>query len=117
MHWAWLESLTKPFSSLVTPLAERIGNWLGRRKPRLYVHLNSPQLLWCVATEKQRNGPDLEMMQVFLSAQFNHDDEKQTVVIMDGFPEGTQNRLPGMSQFSVVVQFESRRNSLFTFFQ
>jgi len=101
MHWAWLENLTKPFSSLLNPLAERIGQRLGRRKPRLYVHFNPTQLVWGIGTQKQTREPDLEMMHIHLTAGFNHDDDKQTLVIMDAFPEGTQNRMPALSQFEI----------------
>src|SRR5438309_1268550 len=96
MNLPWLENLTKPFASLLNPVAERIGNWLGRRKPHLYVHFEPTQSLWCLA----RNG-DQELMQAMFSADFNHDDTKQTLVIVDAYPHGTNVEIPGTNKFSV----------------
>ena len=96
MNLLWLENLTKPFASLLNPVAERIGNWLGRRRPRLYVHFEPTQSLWCLS----HNG-DQELMQVMFSAGFNHDDPKQTLVIMDAYPSGTHVEIPGNDKFSV----------------
>ena len=100
MNLAWLENLTKPFASLLNPVAERIGKWLGTRKPRLYVHFNAA-MNWSMGYQRQPDGHHLEMMHVHLDADFNHDDDKQTLFIMDAFPEGTENRIPGFSRFVI----------------
>jgi hypothetical protein len=96
VNLAWLENLTKPFSQLLNPLLERIGNRLGRRKPHLYVHVNVMQAIWCIA----KNG-DVEIMQAVFWAEFNHDDPKQTLVIMDAYPVGTRPQISATSKFSV----------------
>jgi len=101
MNLAWLENLTKPFASLLNPVAERTGRWLGNRKPRLYVHPSPAMMSWSVGYQRQPDGHHLEMMQVHLHADFNHDDDKQTLLIMDAFPEGTENRIPGLSRFAI----------------
>lgn len=49
----------------------------------------------------QADGPPIEIMNVHLTADFNHDDEDQDLVIMNMYPEGTQNRVPGFSQFQI----------------
>jgi hypothetical protein len=101
MNLSWLENLTKPFSSIVTPIAQRIGNRLGHRKPRLYVHFNSPQMLWCIAEQKQTNGTAVEMMQIWFWADFNHDDEQQTLILTDAYPEGTSPQMGMISKFAI----------------
>jgi hypothetical protein len=84
---SWLGSLTKAFANLFNAVTERIGNWLGRRKPHLYVHPNPIHLLWCIA----HNG-SVEIMQVILKAEFTHDDPKNTLVIMDAYPIGSHSQ-------------------------
>lgn len=101
MNLAWLENLTKPFASLLNPVAERIGKWLGNRKPRLYVHFNPAMMSWSMGYERQPDGHHLEMMHVHFNADFNHDDDKQTLFIMDAFPEGTENRIPAFSHIVI----------------
>ena len=101
MQWSWLENLTKPFSSLLNPIAERLGNALGKRKPRLYVHFHPTQLMWSVGIQREPNGSSIDIMQVHVMADFNHDDPKETIFVMDVYPEGTQNRIPGFAQFSI----------------
>jgi hypothetical protein len=98
MNLAWLENLTKPFASLLNPVAERIGKSLGNRKPRLYVHFNLAMMSWSLGHQQQPDGHDLEMMHILLNADFNHDDDKQTLLIMDAFPEGTESCVPGLSR-------------------
>lgn len=97
----WLSNLTKPFSSLLNPMAERIGNWIGRRKPRLYVHFNPSQMLWCIARQGQADGSFTEMMQAMFWADFNHDDPKETLVITDAYPDGTHPQLGMMVKFAI----------------
>ena len=52
--------LSKPILSLADPVLDRVGKWLGHRKPHLYVHFQLGQLVWCIATESQQNGPPKE---------------------------------------------------------
>ena len=90
MSLEWLSNLTRPFSSLLNPLAERVGSWLGRRKPGLYIHFMLNQLVWCIAQEPQRTGPPRELMQVAFWADLNHDDPKHAIIITAAFPKDTQ---------------------------
>lgn len=101
MDWSWLGNLTKPFANVLNPITERLGKWLGGRKPRLHVHFHPIQLVWSVGNEMQVDGSMLETMHVHAAADLTHDDDKQTLLIVDVHPEGTQNRLPGMSQFRI----------------
>ena len=101
MDFSWLSNLTKPFSSLLNPVAERIGNWLGRRKPHLFVHFNPTQMLWCIAQQGQQDGSFKEMMQAMFWADFNHDDPKATLVIVDAYPKGTHPQLGMIGKFAI----------------
>jgi hypothetical protein len=101
VNLVWLENLTKPFASLLNPIAERIGNWFGRRKPHLYVHFNINQTVWGIAQQGQRNGSSTEMMQVVFWADFNHDDPKETLIITDAYPCGTRPQIGMMDSFAV----------------
>ena len=101
MDLNWLGIFTKPFSSLLNPLAERIGNWVGRRKPRLYIHFIPSQILWCVAWQGQKDGTSIEMMQAMFWADFNHDDQRETLVIMDAYPQGTQPQIGMIDKFKI----------------
>lgn len=47
------------------------------------------------------NDPATELMQIVFWAEIAHDDDKQTVVIMDAYPEGTEPQLPSMVRFSL----------------
>ena len=67
----WLDNLTKPFVTALNPLAERIGNFLGHRKPRLFIHPEPMQCVWCIA-----NQGTTEMIQLLLFAGFTQDDPK-----------------------------------------
>ena len=96
MNWIWLENLTKPFASLVNPVAERFGNWLGSRKPRLHVHFEPMTNLWCIA-----GTPGQELMQAMFTARFTHDDPKQTLLIVNAYPQGTQVEMKGSDTFSI----------------
>jgi hypothetical protein len=101
MNLSWLEHLTKPFSSLFDPIAERIGNWVARRKPKLYVHFNLGQTVWSIARQAEGDGSFTEMMQIVSWADVNHDDPKETLVITDAHPPGTYSRLPAPGKFAV----------------
>ena len=101
MDLNWLSNLTKPFSSLLNPIAERIGNWIGRRKPRLYVHFNHNQILWDIAKQTQRDGKFIEMMQVIFWADFNHDDQRETLVITNAYPKGTKPQIGMIGNFAI----------------
>jgi len=101
MDLSWLGNFTKPFSSLFNPPAERLGNWLGRRKPRLHVHPVLTQSIWCIASQGTPNNPVNEMMQVVFWADVNHDDDKQTLVITDAYPEGTRPQIGMLGHFLI----------------
>jgi hypothetical protein len=95
MPFEWLESLTKPLASLLTPIAERVGGSLGHRKPHLYVHFTNP-MLWCIA----KNG-EQEMMQTVCWADINHDHPQHALIIMDIYPQGSRSAKIRASNFVV----------------
>ena len=43
-----VEILLKPFSALINPIAERIGEKL-KRKPKVYFHIHPVTSVWCYA--------------------------------------------------------------------
>jgi hypothetical protein len=96
LNLTWLENLTKPFASLFNPIAERIGNRLGRRKPRLYVHVQAQTSLWCIAQQGTT-----ELMQVMFSADLNHDDHKHGLAIIEAYLEGTRVEIGMMDKFVI----------------
>ena len=100
MGWSWLGNLTKPFANVLNPVTERFGKWLGGRKPRILVHFHPTQLVWSIGKEGMGDGA-LETMHIHAMADITHDDDKQTLIIVDVYPEGTHNRVPGMSQFTI----------------
>lgn len=101
MNLSWLSNLTKPFSSLLNPIAERIGDWLGRRKPHLYLHVQPATSMWSIAPQPQRDGSSLELMHVVFCGGFNHDDRKQTLVITSAYPEGTEPKFRMIENLSI----------------
>jgi hypothetical protein len=101
MDLGWLGNLTKPFGSLLNPLAERVGNWLGRRKPRLYVHPVPAQSIWCIARQAGASSTPNEMMQITFWADLNHDDEKSALVITDAYPEGTKSQIGMVGRLTI----------------
>lgn len=84
--WA---KLWKVLPEFVADLLERAGHLLKRRKPNLYVHISVESPLWCIAGEQ---GSKNEMMQIMFSADFNHDDPKQTLVIVNAYPKGKREQ-------------------------
>ncbi len=95
MSFEWLENLTKPLSSLLTPIAERVGGSLGRRKPHLYVHFTHP-MLWCIA----KNG-EQEMMQTVCWADINHDGLQHALISTDVYRQGARSVKIRASNFIV----------------
>jgi hypothetical protein len=101
MNLGWLKDLTKPFSTTLNAVAERLALRIGRRKPNLYVHFDPVQTVWCIAQSAQRGGSPVEYMHVVFWADLNHDDPKQTLVIVNAYPEGTQPEMETISKFSI----------------
>jgi hypothetical protein len=101
MNLGWLTDFTKPFSTTLNAVAERLALRIGRRKPRLYVHFDSIQTVWTIAHGGQPSGSAVEFMHVVFWADLNHDDPKQTLVIVNGYPEGTQPEMQSMSKFAI----------------
>jgi hypothetical protein len=91
MPFKFLEHLTEPLNKLLTPPAERLGKWLGSRKPKLYIRFNPASKHWCLA----KNGHE-EMAHIAFEAEFNHDDDKQAVVLVRAYAEGTEPQLAFM---------------------
>jgi hypothetical protein len=95
MNWSWLGNLTKPFANVLNPVTERFGKWLGKRKPRLYVHPTLGQSIWSIATQGAPNSL-IEMMHMVFWADLNHDDDTQTLLIISAYPKGTQLQIPSI---------------------
>jgi len=94
--------LLKTCSEFAADLLERLGHRLRRRKPRLYVHYAVAQSLWCIATQTERDGTKTPIMQLIFSADFNHDDPKQDLVIVNAYPKGMrQQKVAAFEKFNV----------------
>lgn len=92
----WLASLINTLAAPLKAVAARLARSIENRKPKLFVHFNPPSLLWCIAN----SGP-LEWMQLTLSANFNHDDPDQTLVIVDAYLKGATPQLEMQDKFDV----------------
>src|SRR5215469_18152744 len=84
---AILETLFKPVTLILNPIAERIGHSL-KRKPKLHIYVRPRTTVWCYAWEDQK-----PMMQAQFSADITHDGEED-VFILDGYIEGTKPQVP-----------------------
>lgn len=102
MDLSWLSGLTKPFTNLLNPVTERVGAWLGKRKPRLHVHFHPMQLVCSVGKEMQNDGSQIEVMHIHAMVDLTHDDDRQAIIIVNVYPEGTKNRIPSLSQFRIA---------------
>lgn len=82
-----VEIFTKPLAAISDAIAERL-RLLFRRKPKLHVHFHPTTGLWCLASQGGK-----KIMQVGFVADFTHDDPRQTIILVDAFPEGTRSEL------------------------
>jgi hypothetical protein len=95
-HVSWVKSL----SGLLKAGFDRIALWIGRRKPKLYVHFQPGTSLWCIA----HSGPGpsaIEYMQVICSASLTHDDHTQAMIIVDAYPVGTTSQVRALQEFTI----------------
>jgi hypothetical protein len=83
-----VEIFTKPLSVASNSIAERLELRL-RRKPTLHIHFHPMTGLWCLA-----HRGDMKIMQIGFMADFTRDDPRQTIILMDSFPEGARSELP-----------------------
>jgi hypothetical protein len=58
-------------------------------------------MLWCIAQQGQRDGSLKDMMQAMFWADFNHDDPKLTLVIVDAYPQGTRPQIGMITKFAI----------------
>jgi hypothetical protein len=90
-----VETLTKPLATVTNAISERLEVLL-RRKPKLYVNFRPSTTYWCLANEGQTR-----IMQLGFAADFSHDDLKQTLVLINGYPEGTRPRYSFTSYIAI----------------
>ena len=100
MILGWLETCFKILGNLLEPLTRRIGNWLGRKTPRIYVHPNRSQSLWCIAWHGAQI-PENEMMQLVFWGDFTQDDPDQAIIVTDAYPKGTEPQIGFVSKFTI----------------
>jgi hypothetical protein len=89
------ETLLKPFSLILNPVAERIGRWL-KRKPKLHIYIQPRTHLWCYAWEF-----DKPRMSVMFSADLTNDDHREKVFIIDAYIKGTKPTIPFIRKVEV----------------
>ncbi|MGC2724569.1 MAG: hypothetical protein WA224_11465 [Candidatus Acidiferrales bacterium] len=95
-HVGWIKSI----GGFLEAGFNRLTTWIGRRKPKLYVHFETGTCIWCIA----RSGPEpsaTEYMQLMCSANITHDDLKQAMVIVDAYPVGTTSQIRAMEEFTI----------------
>jgi len=92
-----VETIFKPFTLIFNPIAERIGNRL-KRKPKLYVHIIPMGSIWNYAWNGNIPPP---IMQVRFDAHLTNDSEREAILILDGYVEGTTSTLPFGSHIEV----------------
>lgn len=92
-----VETLLKPFSLIFNPIAERIGDRL-KRKPKLHINIHPASNVWCYAWNGNNPTP---IMQVRFDADFTNDSDREGIVILDAYVEGTKSRLPFMSHIQI----------------
>jgi hypothetical protein len=56
-------------------------------KPKLHVHFHPVSGVWCLASDGQT-----KIMQIGFMADITHDDPRQTLILIDAFPEGTRSK-------------------------
>lgn len=92
---------SKLLGIVCTPIAHRFADWIGRRKPRLHVHVNPAQCVWGLGGEIQSDGAILKLMQVTFWADFSHDDPTETLIILSAFPKDTEQRFGLITKITV----------------
>jgi hypothetical protein len=94
-HLSWIQVL----SGFGKAAIDRAALWVGRRKPRAFVHVRPGTSVWCVA--KQQN-PQVEYMQIVCTTNVTHDDPKLALVFLDAYPKGTTTQVPLFQAFAVA---------------
>ena len=90
-----IETLLKPFTAILNPIAERIGNRL-KRKPRLHIYVRPLTNFWCYA----RDGSQTPMMQARFTADITNDGN-EGILILDGYLKGTKPQMPFPNRIEV----------------
>jgi hypothetical protein len=91
-----VETLLKPFTLILNPVAERIGNWL-KRKPKLHIYAHPQTRIWCYAWD----GGEKPMMQARFDADITNDSHDESIIILDGYIEGTEPQVPFITRIEV----------------
>jgi hypothetical protein len=91
-HLGWLKSLGGLFEALLERLTIRVL----KRKPKVYVQFEPNTVLWCVA----KSG-DIEYMQITCQIRITHDDQRNSLVITDAYPVGTNTEIKAMGEFKI----------------
>jgi hypothetical protein len=90
-----IETLLKPFTVILNPIAERIGNRL-KRKPRLHIYVRPQFSAWCYAWD----GSQKPMMQARFTADITNDGD-EGILILDGYLKGTKPHIPFPNRIEV----------------
>jgi hypothetical protein len=93
-----VEVFTKPLAVISNAIAERLEIFF-RRKPKLHVHFHPHTGVWCLA-----NDGNMKIMQVGFAADFTHDDPRQTLILVDAFPEGAHSKYPFHDDITIGLE-------------
>lgn len=94
-----VETLLKPFTLVLNPIAEQIGHLL-RRKPKLHIYVHPQLSAWCYAWEGYGENAK-PMMQARFTADITNDSRDEGLLILDGYIEGTQPQISFLQQIGV----------------
>ena len=89
-----IETLLKPVTMVLNPIAERIGNWL-KRKPRLHIYVRPQLSAWCYAWDGST-----KLMQARFTADITNDGD-EGILILDGYLKGTKPQIPFVNRIEV----------------
>jgi hypothetical protein len=93
-----IETFLKPFTVILNPIAERIGNRL-KRKPRLHIYVRPLTNFWCYAWDGYGENQK-PMMQARFTADITNDRD-EGILILDGYIKGTKPKLPFSDRIEV----------------
>src|SRR5260370_26682531 len=93
-----IETLLRPFTVILNPIAERIGSRL-KRKPRLHVYVRPLTNFWCYAWDGYGENQK-PMMQARFTVDITNDGD-EGILIFDGYIQGTKPKLPFSNRIEV----------------
>lgn len=67
----------------------------------MYAHVAPASSFWCIGYAGDAKDGANQFMQTVFQAEFTHDDDKQALVIMNAYPEGTETKFAALTPFNI----------------